>query len=153
VVQAAGEVETFDAAWDFGSGASCADVGVTEVDLDWLNLRTNLSDGATFPCTAYEGTSPPLLDDDYTVALRAYTSASSTTPLSTADYGGAVYSILLEPPHSCPRLRSLSTTRRARVAWAFPHSLLAPVPREGRSVVAYPPRWRFRIRPTKCRLG
>jgi hypothetical protein len=83
----------FDAAWDFGSGAGCADVGVTEVDLDWLNLRTNLSDGATFPCTAYGGTSPPLLDDDYTVALRAYTSASSTTPLSTADYGGAVYSI------------------------------------------------------------
>jgi hypothetical protein len=31
-----------------------------------------------------------LLDDDYTVALRAYTSASSSTPLSTADYGGAV---------------------------------------------------------------
>jgi hypothetical protein len=83
----------FDAAWDFGGGASCADVGVTEVDLDWLNLRTNVSDGATFPCTASEGTSPPLLDDDYTVALRAYTSASSTTPLSTADYGGAVYSI------------------------------------------------------------
>ena len=83
----------FDAVWDFGPGVSCADVGVTEVDLDWLDLRTNYPDGATFPCTDYGGTSKPLLVDEYTVALRAYASHNAPAPVNTADYNGAVYSI------------------------------------------------------------
>jgi hypothetical protein len=84
---------SFDVAWDFGAGVYCADVGVTEVELDVLDLRTNHDYYCTFPCSAFEGTSPLWPDDDYTVALSAYASASAQTPLSTTDFNGAVYSI------------------------------------------------------------
>jgi hypothetical protein len=83
----------FDAVWDFGSTLDCAGAGVTEVDLDWLDQRTNQAGSATFPCTAYRGTSRRLPVDDYTVALSAYESASAISPVSTADYNGVVYSI------------------------------------------------------------
>lgn len=83
----------FDVAWDFGPGGTCAGAGVTEVDLDVLDLRTMVQSTDTFPCSVYGGTSQLLPVDEYTVALSAYESASATSPVSTADFNGAVYSI------------------------------------------------------------
>jgi hypothetical protein len=80
-------------AWDFGPGGTCAGAGVTEVDLDVLDLRTMVQSTDTFPCSVYGGTSQLLPVDEYTVALSAYESASATSPVSTADFNGAVYSI------------------------------------------------------------
>jgi len=90
----------FDAAWDFESGATCASAGITEVGLDVLDTRTGLDYHDLFACSASQGTSEILPDDDYTVALRAYDSTNSI--VSTADFGGAAYSIYAGTVTSLP---------------------------------------------------
>jgi hypothetical protein len=82
----------FDAAWDFG-GATCSSAGATEVEIDVRDVRTGLEYSDIFACAAYGGTTGLLPVDDYTVALSAYESASATTPISTTDFNGEVYSI------------------------------------------------------------
>lgn len=65
-----------------------------------LDTRTGLDYHDLFACSASQGTSEILPDDDYTVALRAYDSTNSI--VSTADFGGAAYSIYAGTVTSLP---------------------------------------------------
>jgi hypothetical protein len=67
----------WDLAWAGDGAATCASAGVTDVDLDMLNTFTGRADSFTFACADYQGTSPLLPVDEYTVALRAYDAYST----------------------------------------------------------------------------
>jgi hypothetical protein len=72
---------SFQVAWSLyqaGAGSmSCADAGVTEVDLDVQDLSTSAAYHDTFACSAYGGTSQVLPVDNYSVAVRAYDASNA----------------------------------------------------------------------------
>jgi hypothetical protein len=87
---------SFDAAWSLawlsGGAVTCADAGITTVDLDLQDTYTNLVYHDSFNCSDSQGTSELLPPDDFTVALRAYDSADNMLSMAALPDVYLVYS-------------------------------------------------------------